>query len=156
MDAFNLAQLTKQMVVKGVAQEQKGAYAVAQDAVRETLGTYLCGMIPDNPEVRQGVREVARGAMTGMLLCDLPMAESALAVLRGVAEVSLGLPHDPTALLTGSIEGIAEMRLLLSIEALGVIETAIEREYEGSGEVFRKCLELKGSRDEFLARRAQT
>lgn len=152
MDSFNLAQLTKHLVLKNA----KGApdpYAEARAAVRVTLQTYLKGMAAGNPEVKQGVKEVARGAMTGLLLADVLLAPGAVAVLQAVGELAPHLPHDPTELMTSSIEGIAELRLLLSVDGLALIQAALERECMGSGEVFRRCLELKGTRDEQIARR---
>src|SRR5438105_3498772 len=146
MDMFNLAQLTKHIVVKGVKDAEKEPYEVAKEAVRETLKTYLKGMIPGNPEVRMGVKEVSRGAMTGLLLTNMAMPPGAIAVLSAVGELAPSLPHDPTLLMESTIQGIVEMRLLLSLEVLALIQDALDREYMGSGEVFRKCLQEKNSR----------
>ena len=126
MDMFNLAQLTKHMVVKGIKDDRE-PYGVAEEAVRETLKTYLKGMIPGNPEVLLGVREVARGTMTGLLLCDVSLPRGAIVVLQAVGEIAAALPHDPTMLMTSTIEGIAELRLLLSLDVLGLIQAASMR-----------------------------
>ena len=151
MDMFNLAQLTKHIVVKGVKDADKEPYQVAKEAVRETLKTYLKGMIPGNPEVRLGVREVARGAMTGLLLTDMAMPPGALAVLAAVSELAPALPHDPTLLMESTIQGIAEMRLLLSLDVLALIQDALDREYMGSGEVFRKFIAAPETRSRVVS-----
>ena len=152
MDMFNLAQLTKHLVVKAVKDSDKDPYAAVKAGVRDTLKTYLKGMNPANPEVRQGVMEVARGAMTGLLLADLALPPGAIAVLQAVSELAPELPHDPTLLMVATVEGIAEIRLLTSMDALALIQSAIDHEYMGTGEVFRKALEDKGTRDVPVAR----
>src|SRR6185295_12480047 len=85
MDTFNLAQLTKHLTVRSVKENYKDPCAGVKTAVTDTLRTYLKGMVPGNPEVRLGVMEVARGAMTGLLLADVSMPLGAVAVLQAVS-----------------------------------------------------------------------
>lgn len=140
MDRFNLAQLTKQMVSLRL-KELKEPAEVIQAIVLETLTTYLKGLKETHPEVKEGVKEVARGAVIALLAREEMLGRGVVAVLRGVQEAALTQQLDPMTVMTWALEGIADLRRFVPMESLYPIVSEIDREFMGAGEVIRKLLE---------------
>jgi len=139
MDRFNLAQLTKVMLATRLKEVPDLAEATRQ-VVFETLKTYLRNLPPGSPELREGVREVARGAVTALLILDQRLPRGTVHVLKGVDLAASSYELDPGEALTWALEGIADLKRFVPMDALLWISQEIEQEFMGTGQVFKACL----------------
>jgi hypothetical protein len=140
MDRFNLAQLTKVMLAARLKEVPDLAEATRQ-VVHETLKTYLRNLPPGSPELKEGVREVARGAVTALLIRDQRLPRGTVHVLKGVELAAASYRLDPSEALAWALEGIADLKRFVPLDALLWISQEIEREFMGTGEAFRACLD---------------
>lgn len=91
------------------------------------------------------VRDVCHGAMAGLLLADLDIAKGAVVLIGSMAEVAQEIKVDPAELLTWSLEGVARLTPLVSLQRMSDVGHAIDAQFMGTAEIFRE-----------LCRKAQT
>lgn len=136
MDAFGLEKLAKEIVVsrfRGVADGPAGAGLVArQIVVKSVTGT--------SQPPRDSVVAACRGLMSGLLILEMDLAASAVAILGQMNAAAAETHQDPAELMTWAMEGIAPVAKLAGRDACERIEAAIEAAFMGAGGVFAaKC-----------------
>ena len=139
MEEFRIGQLTKELV----ASRRKGSMDPCETAaalVKETLALALKG-IPAGGSGQEGVIEDAcRGGITGLLLADQDLARGAVLILEAACHLAADLDLDPTALMVSALKGLADLRRFVPPETLFTVQTAIEKQYLGVGEVFAELI----------------
>jgi hypothetical protein len=135
METFNLAQLTKEMVV-GQIKNLADPTMVAAEVVRGTLIARLKGHKLSNYEVQDVVVEICKGAIAGMVLMEVPLPRGAAAILHAAEVSSKSLPYDKHLMTTAAIKGIADVRRFTTKEIIGQIRHRINTTWLGSGEIF--------------------
>lgn len=137
MESFNLAQLTKEMVV-GAIRNMADPSLVGAGVVRSTLLARLKGRAHSSDEVHQAVFEVCRGAAMGLLLMECPLPRGAAAVL-GMAHAAakeLGLDRDLVSV--AALSGLADLRRFVPAEALPEIRARLDSVRPGAGDYFAR------------------
>lgn len=144
-DSFNLVQLTKHMVLAGLrpARALQDPVSRTERIVRETLRVYLTGLKPDFPGIPAGVRDVARGAMAGLLFGNVDPSEGAVSILRAVEEAAGQLALEFESLQAWALEGIADSWRFIPQDGLALVQAGIERAYPGSGPALRRLVGLR-------------
>ncbi len=144
-DSFNLAQLTRQMVVSNA--RQRGAardpYSVAASVVRETLSVYLRGLKADFPGLPAGVRDVGKGAMSGLLSLSADPPLGSVCIVRAVEVVAVELDLDFGRLRGWVLEGLAETWRFMTRPQLESVADELERALPGNGKLFESFVKAR-------------
>lgn len=140
-DQFNFGKLTKEIIVSRL-KETADAPAIAAEIVKRTIvaGVQATRASATPQEAHQTVVEVARGAMTGLMLIDKDLAASAIAILSRLAEAANEIHADPQELLTWALEGFAKVTPAMQRDVVYKMRTEIDRTYLGVGELFDKLV----------------
>ncbi|MBI4424391.1 MAG: hypothetical protein HY554_11715 [Elusimicrobia bacterium] len=136
-DRFNLGKLAKEIVVSRLKDVQD-APGVAAEVVKRTIVAGVQGTRASGQDPRATVREICRGAMTGLLLIEKDLPESTVRILERLTEAAAEVQRDPQELMTWALEGVSGIAPMISKEAAWKIRDAINRKYMGVGEVFDK------------------
>lgn len=139
MDDFNLEKLAKEIVVerfKGIADAPAGAGLVARQIISKAVSGTQARQSP-----RHSVAAVCRGLMKGMLLLEMDLPRTAVAILGQMDEVALATHQDPAELMTWALEGIAPVAALAGRQTRDAVEEAIEAGFMGAGSVFARSCE---------------
>ncbi len=142
MEKFNLAQLTKEMVVSQI-RNIADPTRLAAEVVRGTLIARLKGYDKPDDEVQEAVIEICRGAMIGMLLSDCPMDRGAATLLLVVESAAKTAGLDPEMVQVAALRGIADSKRFLQEDVLAKIRARLKLARPGSEHVFdRFCTDL--------------
>lgn len=136
-DQYNFGRLTKEMVVsrlKGITD----APAVAAEIAKKTLIAGVRSTQGLGQDPAETVRQVCHGAMSGLLLIEKDLPQSAVKILQCMAEVSQELHLDPASAMTWAMEGIAKTAAMAPAQVRWSIRSAIDEAFMGAGEVFEK------------------
>lgn len=87
-------------------------------------------------EKRMTVRRICRGVMSGMLLLNKNLPDTAICLLKASAVMSQDLNLDPMDVMTWCLEGIADITPVAPPEARGAIAGRIEENFMGAGQIF--------------------
>ena len=139
MEPFNLAQLTKAMVVSQLRKLQDPTL-VAADVVRGTILARLKNSQLSPRALHEAVAEICRGAVAGMVLMECPLPRGGAAILRMALDAARlsGLDADATAY--AALCGIADAKRFAPPETLQAMSERINTVRLGSGETFlRLC-----------------
>ena len=134
-DKFNLSHLAQEMVVSRL-KGAEDAPAVAAQIARDTIVAGVHGTRSSGQPSEDTVEEICLGIMQGVLLIGSKLPETAVNVLRVMAEAAQAAGLEPSVTMTWAMRGIARMAPLVSVEAQWEIQRAIEEEYQGAGDVF--------------------
>ena len=108
----------------------------------EKAAQLICSLIASaarqKGDNRRHVVEVCQGAMTGLALNHADLPATAVAILRGLENISLMSRSDPSSIMTWVLEGIAEATPVAGFEARVEIQHRLDGEFHGVGEVFDK------------------
>jgi len=143
VDDFNLEKLAKEIVVSRVAglpDAPDGAGQVARQMVIKAVTGTQARQAP-----RETVAAVCRGLMSGMLLLNLDLPRTAVAIISQMGAVAAATHQDPAELMTWAMEGIAPVAKLAGGQARENIEAAIESAFMGAGGVFSSACETAGA-----------
>ncbi|MFH1725135.1 MAG: hypothetical protein ABII00_11020 [Elusimicrobiota bacterium] len=135
MEAFNLAQLTKEMVVKSIRALGDPAQ-VAAGVLNGTLLARLKGRGLSNREVEEAVIETARGAMAGMVLMESSLPRGAAAILAILSKTARQAGVNEPLVVIAGIKGMADVRRFTTAETLDQISRRLEETRRGAGGVF--------------------
>lgn len=139
-DQFNFGQLTKEMIMSRLKEASNASEAAAEIAKKTIVaGVQATRTAGQNP--KETVEEICYGAMSGLLLIEKDLPQSAILILRNLAEISNELNAEPSELMTWAMGGIAKISAVISRDILYDIRCRIEEEYQGTGEVFAKLCE---------------
>lgn len=142
MEKFNLAQLTKEMVVSQI-RNTTDPTLVAAEVVRGTLIARLQDHNKPDDAVQEAVIETCRGAMIGMLLSDCPLDRGAAALLVVVESAAKTANLDPEMVQVAALRGIADSRRFVKEEVLAQIRARLKSARPGSERIFdRFCADL--------------
>lgn len=135
METFNLAQLTKEMVVNSI-RHLADPGRISAGVVHSTLLARLKGHKLSNYEIQEAVIEVCRGAMAGMLLMECPLPKGAAEILKTVARTAVEAEVDDKLMSIAAIKGMADVKRFVTPEALRKISDQLEATRRGAGGVF--------------------
>lgn len=142
MEKFNLAQLTKEMVVSQI-RNTADPTLVAAEVVRGTLIARLKGRPKSDHEVQEAVIETCRGAMVGMLLSDCPLDRGAAVLLTAVESAAKTAELDGEMVQIAALRGIADSKRFVVEDVLKKIRARLKTARPGSERVFdRFCADL--------------
>lgn len=133
---YDFEKLAREIVASRLAGAENAAPVVAEIAKKIIITGVSSTKVRQNP--RATVAAVCRGLLGGLLLLDLPLADSAVAILHQMAGISADVPLDPGDLMTWGMEGMADVARLAGADAQSKIQDAIEAEFQGAGSVFGK------------------
>lgn len=142
METFNLAQLTKEMVV-GQLRSLADPAGLAGETVRGTLIARLKGHRLSNHEIQEAVEEVCRGGVQGLVLMDCSLARGGARLLRAAeaAAKETGLCEELVAV--AAIKGISDTRRFATREVQREMAAALNEVRMGAGDCFERfCADL--------------
>ncbi|MFH1725136.1 MAG: GAF domain-containing sensor histidine kinase [Elusimicrobiota bacterium] len=145
MEAFNLAQLTKEMVVGSIRELGDPAQVTAR-VVHSTLLARLKGRSLPDHEVQEAAVETCRGAMAGMVLTECPLPRGAAAILAAVPKTAREAGVDDRLVAIAGIEGMADVKRFTTPEVLGRISQRLEEVRRGAGAAFDRLCADGGAR----------
>ncbi len=135
METFNLAQLTKEMVVSEL-EHLPNPIAIAANIVDGTLTARLGTPELTDKEIEEVVMEVCKGAIVGMSLMDCPMPQSAVAILRAAQVAGRNNGADPNLVEFGALRGLSDVKRFVTRDVLVQIQNALAAFRYGAGDVF--------------------
>ncbi|MFH1723591.1 MAG: hypothetical protein ABII00_03100 [Elusimicrobiota bacterium] len=135
MESFNLAQLTKEMVVTQI-RNLADPTLLAAEVVRGTVIARLKGHRLSNYEIQEAVMEVCRGAVAGLVLMECPMGRGAAAILRGAMDASSAAGVDAELVEIAAIKGLADARRFVSEETLSQMRARLDAARVEAGQLF--------------------
>jgi len=142
METFNLAQLTKEMVV-GQLRNIEDPTRLAAEVVRGTLIARLKGRKLSNFEIQEAVSEICRGAIQGMILMKCHIARGAARTLMAAEAAAREARVDQELVAIAAIKGISDARRFVTPDALGEIRQHVEGVRHGGGQVLDHfCVDL--------------
>jgi hypothetical protein len=109
METFNLAQLTKEMVV-GQIRNLADPTLVAAEVVRGTLIARLKGHKLSNHEIQEAVIEVCKGAMAALVLMECPLPRGASQLVISAKAAAQAINFDEELVVIGAVRGIADVK----------------------------------------------
>jgi hypothetical protein len=142
VEALNLAQLTKEMVVAHLRSIADPTRVAAED-VRGTLIARLKGRRLSGYDIQEAVAEVCKGAVMGLVLMKCNVARGAARILLAAeaAARTAGLDHEAVSI--AAIKGISDSRRFVSAPEVDEIRRHIEAARLGSGQTFNHfCKDL--------------
>jgi len=125
METFNLAQLTKEMVVGQLSSLTEPARLAAQ-TVRGTLVVRLKGHRLSNYEIKEAVVEVCRGAIAGMILMECSLGHGAVHLLIAAEAAAKEADVDAELVASAAIKGIADARRFVTKDVLSEMRARLE------------------------------
>ncbi|MFA5139976.1 MAG: hypothetical protein WC728_12155 [Elusimicrobiota bacterium] len=142
MESFNLAQLTKEMVVAQIRSLGDPA-RLASETVRGTLIARLKGHRLSNYEIQEAVSEVCRGAIQGMIITESPMGRGAARALMAAEAAGREAGLDAALVANAAVKGISDARRFVSREVLVLMSRHLEGVRRGAGQSFTSfCTDL--------------
>ncbi|MDD5629054.1 MAG: hypothetical protein PHU21_08315 [Elusimicrobia bacterium] len=99
---------------------------------------------PQDPHLM--VAGVCRGVMSGMLLIEKDLVQTAVELVKSMAHLGAETHLDPTELMTWAMEAVAEVCALGHPDLGASVREALEHNFIGTGEVFGGLL-LKAAKD---------
>lgn len=134
-EPFNLAQLTKEMVVHQLKNLEDPARIVAE-VVRGTLVARQKGPAASLADVQTTVRDVCRGAVAGMLVVKCPLPRGCAKVLLAARSFAKSVGLDRDAINLAAIKGLADVRRFVDTKTVEEIKVALEGTRTGTGTEF--------------------
>jgi len=134
-EPFNLAQLTKEMVVhqlKNLADPAR----ISAEVVRGTLIARLKGPNVTDESIHETVREVCKGAVAGMLLMECPLPRGCAKVLLAARSFAKSVGRDRDAINLAALKGLSDIRRFVDTKTIGDIKEALEVTRSGTGAEF--------------------
>lgn len=145
MEKFNLAQLTKEMVVTQI-RNMTDPITLAAEIVRGTLIARLKDRNASDHDVQEAVIEICRGAMIGMLLTDCSLARGAAALLESVERAAGTAGVDPELTVVAALRGLADSKRFVQPETIEAIRTKLRDVKPEAVRIFdRFCSDLHAS-----------
>src|SRR5688572_33465531 len=126
MEAFNLAQLTKEMVV-GQLRNLADPTLVAAEVVRGTLIARLNGPKMADHAKQEAVIEICRGAMAGLVLMECPLPRAVSQILIAVEAAAKAVDMDAEAAQIAALRGVSDVKRFVGEAALIDIVRSEER-----------------------------
>lgn len=139
METFNLAQLTKEMVV-GQIKNIADPVLVGAEVVRGTLLARLQGRALPEHELQEAVIEICRGAITGMLLMESPLPRAAAAIFGCACAAAKAAGVDRDLVAIAALKGISDIRRFTTPAVLGEIRGRLESVRPGAAAHFDRFL----------------
>lgn len=139
MEDYDFEKLAREIVtqrLKGIDDAPKAAAEIAKKIiVAGVQGT------KSRQDPHLTVSAVCRGVISGMILIEADLPETAVFILREMANIAAETHLDPTEMMTWSMEGIGQVAPMAGAEVSGRIHDRIEETFQGAGLVFRDILE---------------
>ncbi|MBI3549983.1 MAG: hypothetical protein HY078_13175 [Elusimicrobia bacterium] len=118
--------------LKGAA----NAPLAASEIARKTIVSGITSTKAAGQNPKETLEEICYGAMSGIMLIESDLPQTAVLILKSMNEVAHELHMDPSELMTWAMGGIARISAVTPLQTSFRIREAIEEEYQGAGEVF--------------------
>lgn len=135
METFNLAQLTKEMVV-GQLRTLQDPTRLAAETVRGAMVARLKGHRLSNYEIQEAVSEICRGGIAGMILMECPMGRCAARILMSAEAAAKEAGLDRELVLVAAVRGVADARRFVTSDVLREMRSRMTAVWAGASEVF--------------------
>lgn len=136
---YDFEKLAREIVVSRLGSLAKAPEAAAEIAKKIIVAGVRSTKVRQDP--RLTVSLVCRGVLSGMLVLDKDLGETAVRVLREIPLIAHEVPLDPGDLMTWAMEGIASVAHLAGQDARLDIQGRIEESFLGAGAVFARLCE---------------
>lgn len=137
METFNLAQLTKEMVVHQL-RNLKDPALVAGEVIRGTLIARLKGHRLSNYEIQEAVVAVCRGAVSGMVLMEVPLPRGLAAAFIAARQAGKAADIEPNLVDIAAIKGLSAVQRFANPETLHMAALSLNRVRLGAKELFER------------------
>jgi hypothetical protein len=134
-EPFNLAQLTKEMVVHQLKNLEDPARIVAE-VVRGTLVARVKNPNLSESDLQDTVREVCKGAASGMLLMEMALPRGFAKTLQAAQSFAKTVGKDEETVKIAALKGLADIRRFVDTTTLTMIADKLNETRPGAGEVF--------------------
>jgi len=134
MEEYYFEKLAREIVLSRLKSAEKAPDEAAATAKRILINGVLSTKSRQDPHLT--VSGVCRGVMSGVLLNDQSLPETASILLGEMADVAQEVQLDPADLMTWGMEGIADVAAIAGAEIAGSIQEQIEQRFMGVGEIF--------------------
>lgn len=134
-ETFNLAQLTKEMVVHQLKNLEDPARIVAE-VVRGTMIARVKGPEISDSDLQDVVREICKGAVSGMLLMETPLPRGCAKVLQAARSFAGAVGRDEDLVKIAALKGLSDVRRFVDTSLLNSIAEKLNETRSGAGDVF--------------------
>ena len=134
MEEYSFEKLAREIVLSRLKNAEKAPQEAADTAKKIIIDGVTSTKGRQDPHLT--VSGVCRGVMSGVLLNDQSLPETAVFLLGEMADVAQEVQLDPADLMTWGMEGIADVAVMASANAASSIQEQIEQRFMGVGEIF--------------------
>ncbi|MBI4376405.1 MAG: hypothetical protein HY549_08140 [Elusimicrobia bacterium] len=143
-EEYDFEKLSREIIV-GQLKDSPNAPSAAAELARQMIIKGVLGtQVRQDP--RLTVSAVCRGVLSGILLIEKDLPQTAVEVLSQMSAISQEVPLDPGDLMTWAMEGMAQVAQTAGGAAQSAIQEHLEERYMGTGVVFSSlCRKTRSS-----------